>query len=129
MTKGGLDRDAPAINVILVSGMLEPNGRTEVNLIAGGAVWSAALAMMTPVLAAIGIAKVAYPPEGWTGSSYLEVLVGWSLLTAPYVIAFGVPMVLACLAATRLLHLSRVGATLLAIPVAFGFFVALAAIV
>jgi uncharacterized membrane protein YhaH (DUF805 family) len=68
--------------------------------------WLGALGILVLTTSLVGLVKRGLPLEGWTGTS-AEQVVGWMLLTAPYVFVVWLPVALCAIGVTRLFDLSR----------------------
>jgi hypothetical protein len=76
--------------------------------------------LVTPVVAAISLAT-SWPPAGWSGSP-IEIYLGWTLLSLPYVMILGSPPLAAVLAAVRIDRPSRRIAIAMAVVLGDGLF-------
>src|SRR4051794_20827185 len=81
--------------------------------------------VVTPVVAAIDLAII-WPPEGWARSP-IEIYVGWTLLSLPYVVILASPPLAAVLAAIRFGRPSRRSAIAVAVVLGDGLFVVILA--
>jgi hypothetical protein len=68
--------------------------------------WCGLLLAETLAAAATGLAKRGLPLEGWHGTP-AEQVIGWTLLTTPYVFVVWLPVAIGAVAVTGLLNLSR----------------------
>jgi hypothetical protein len=82
---------------------------------------------MTPVVAGIGLARRGWHLDGWNGGVG-EDLIGWTLLSAPYVFLLGTPVLLGTVVVAYVRDLSRRTWFALAMVVALPVFVLLSAI-
>jgi hypothetical protein len=87
--------------------------------------WLVIALAMAPVVAALDLATRG-PLEGWSGSR-IDQWVGWTLLSAPYLLILGAPATLGYLIILRVIRPRRLGAIRLAVFVAGGCYGALMA--
>jgi hypothetical protein len=89
--------------------------------------WLAVLLLQTLAAAVIGLAKRGLPLEGWVGTP-AEQMIGWTLLTTPYVFAAWLPVALGATAVIGLVDLSRRSWVVLCLVLALALFVLFAAV-
>jgi hypothetical protein len=75
---------------------------------------------VTPVVSALAVAAGS-PLEGWSGSAFEDYL-GWTLLSLPFIIILGAPVLVTLLVAIRIGRPSRSLAIALAVVVGDGLF-------
>jgi hypothetical protein len=104
-------------NVVLMSSTFLP----ELRWFLGNALRGLLVALaLTPIVSALAVAASS-PLEGWSGSA-LEDYLGWMLLSLPFIIVLGAPVLVALLVAIRLGRPSRAMAIALAAVIGDGLF-------
>jgi hypothetical protein len=77
------------------------------------------LVVLMVVVSGIGLAKRGLPLEGWSGTQS-DQIVGWALLTAPYVLVAWLSVALCAIAIMSILNLSRRSWIALSLGLALG---------
>jgi hypothetical protein len=104
-------------NVVLMSSTFPPELRWFLGNVMRGLLVALAL---TPIVSALAV-TASSPLEGWSGSAFEDYL-GWMLLSLPFIVILGSPVLVVVLVAIRIGPPSRSLAIALAVVIGDGLF-------